>query len=73
MNLSNAEKFVYLQHVLKEGPAKRLSGTGEHYAKAIECLKARYDHPCLTPESCQGDPGDSVPQGWEWEGAATSA
>ncbi len=54
-NLSDAEKLVYLQHSLKEGSAKGviqgLSGTGEHYAKAIECLKARYDRPRLVHQS----------------------
>ena len=54
-NLSDAEKFVYLQHSLKEGSAKGviqgLSGTGEHYAKAVECLKARYDRPRLVHQS----------------------
>lgn len=48
-NLSNAEKLVYLQQSLKGGTAKSviqgLSSTGEHYEKAIECLKARYDRP----------------------------
>ena len=54
-SLSDAEKFVYLQHSLKEGSAKNviqgLSGTGEHYAKAVECLKARYDRPRLVHQS----------------------
>ena len=54
-SLSDAEKFVYLQHSLKEGSAKNviqgLSGTGEHYAKAVECLKARYDRPGLVHQS----------------------
>ena len=42
-NLSDAEKFVYLQNSLRGGSAKNvievLSGTGENYTKAIECLK----------------------------------
>ena len=50
-NLSDPEKLVYLQHSLKNGSAKRaiegLSRSGEHYAEAIECLKARYDRPRL--------------------------
>ena len=54
-NLSDAEKFVYLQHSLKGGSAKSviqgLSCTGEHYAKAVECLKACYDHPRLIHQS----------------------
>ena len=54
-NLSDIEKFVYLQHSLKGGSARSviegLSGTGEHYAKAIECLKARFDRPRLIHQS----------------------
>ena len=54
-SLSDAEKFAYLQHSLKEGSAKGviegLAGTGEHYSKAIECLKARYDRPRLIHQS----------------------
>jgi hypothetical protein len=53
--LTNAEKFVYLQHSLKGGSAKHviegLSGTGEHYSKAVECLKTRYDRPRLIHQS----------------------
>ena len=54
-NLSEAEKFAYLQQSLKGGSAKAviqgLTGTGEHYAKAVECLKARYDRPRLIHQS----------------------
>ena len=54
-NLTDVEKFVYLQHSLKGGSARSiiegLSGTGEHYAKAIECLKARFDRPRLIHQS----------------------
>ena len=54
-NLSDIKKFVYLQHSLKGGSARSiiegLSGTGEHYAKAIECLKARFDRPHLIHQS----------------------
>ena len=54
-NLSNAEKFVYLQHSLKGGSAKSviegLSGTGEHYSKAVECLMNRYNRPRLIHQS----------------------
>ena len=50
-NRSDPEKLVYLQHSLKNGSAKRaiegLSRSGEHYAEAVECLKARYDWPRL--------------------------
>lgn len=53
--LTDAEKFVYLQQSLKGGSAKTviegLSGTGEHYVKAIECLKTRYDRPRLIHQS----------------------
>ncbi len=54
-NLSNAEKFVYLQNSLKGGSAKGviegLAGTGEHYSKAVDCLKSRYDRPRLIHQS----------------------
>lgn len=54
-NLSDAEKFVYLQQALRGGSAKGviqgLSGTGDHYAKAVECLKSRYDRPRLIHQS----------------------
>ena len=54
-NLSDSEKFVYLQQSLKGGTAKTLieglSGTGEHYSKAIACLKGCYDRPRLIHQS----------------------
>ena len=54
-NLSNAEKFIYLQHSLKGGSAKSviegLSGTGEHYSKAVECLMNHYNRPRLIHRS----------------------
>ena len=50
-NLSDSEKLVYLQHSLKNGSAKSviegLSRSGEYYAEAIECLRSRYNRPCL--------------------------
>ncbi len=50
-DVSNAEKLVYLRHALKDGSAKHvvegLSRSGEHYAEAIECLKARFSRPRL--------------------------
>ena len=53
--ISLTEKFVYLQRSLKGGTAKTLiegsSGTGEHYSKAIACLKGRYDRPRLIHQS----------------------
>ena len=49
--LSNSEKLAYLKHALKEGTAKRtidgLSGSGDHYEEAIDCLKKRFDRPRL--------------------------
>ena len=54
-NLSDAEKFVYLQRSLEGGSARSviqgLSGTGENYSKAFECLKSRYDRPRLIDQS----------------------
>lgn len=53
--LTQTEKFVYLQQSLNNGSAKNvidgLTGTGEHYTKAIECLKSRYDRPRLIHQS----------------------
>ena len=50
-HLSDNEKLAYLRHSLKDGTAKstveRLSRSGDQYAEAIGCLKARYDHPEL--------------------------
>ena len=41
--LKNAEKLAYLRYVLKDGSAKHvvegLSGSGEYYQEAIECLQ----------------------------------
>ena len=49
--MSDSEKLVYLQQALKGGSAKStvegLSRSGDSYKEAIECLKARYDHPRL--------------------------
>lgn len=40
--LSNAEKTVYLQQAIKDGPARNaiegLSHCGENYEEAVECL-----------------------------------
>ena len=50
-SLSNAEKLVYLQQAIKDGPAKSsiegLSRSGDHYDEAVDCLKSRYDRPRL--------------------------
>ena len=54
-SLTDAEKFVYLQNSLKGGADKSvievLSGSGENYSKAIECLKAQYDQPRMIHQS----------------------
>jgi len=51
LNLSDAEKLVYLQLALKGGSAKQtiegLSRTGDCYAEAVRCLQDRYDRPRL--------------------------
>ena len=51
MNLSNAEKIVYLQHALKDGSAMNaiegLSHSGDNYSEAVKCLKTWYDRPRL--------------------------
>lgn len=50
-DISDLEKLVYLQHALKDGPAKHViegfSCSGEHYPEAVECLRACYDRPRL--------------------------
>lgn len=50
-NLSNAEKLVHLQHVIKDGSAKPiikgLSQSAEHYEEAVKFLNARYNCPRL--------------------------
>ena len=49
--LSNTEKLAYLKHAVKEGSARYvvegLSGSGDHYSEAVECLRKRYDRPRL--------------------------
>ena len=49
--LDDAEKLTYLEQALKDGPAKNaiegLSGSGDDYQEAIECLRKRYDRPRL--------------------------
>ena len=51
MNLSDAEKLVYLQQAVKKGLARStidgLSQTGDNYKEALTCLKSRYDRPRL--------------------------
>ena len=51
MNLSDAEKLVYLQQAVKKGSARStidgLSQTGDNYKEALTCLKSRYDRPRL--------------------------
>ena len=54
-NLSDSEKVAYLKHALKDGPAKHvidgLSGSGDHYSEAIECLRKQYDRPRLIQQA----------------------
>jgi len=49
--LSDPEKLVYLQQILKAGSARHaidgLSRSGENYKEAIDCLRERYDRPRL--------------------------
>ena len=49
--LSDQEKLAYLRQSLKNGPAKcvieGLSGSGNDYVEAMECLKEHYDQPRL--------------------------
>ena len=52
--LSVAEKLAYLRHAVKDGPAKYviegLTGSGNNYAEAVECLKRQYNRPRLLHE-----------------------
>ena len=49
--LSQSEKLAYLKHAVKDGSAKQvvegLSGSGDHYKEAIDCLCTRYNRPRL--------------------------
>ena len=49
--LTNTEKLAYLKNALKGGAAKHviegLTGSGDHYEEAIECLQKRYNRPRL--------------------------
>ena len=49
--LSNVEKLAYLKHALNDGSARHvvegLSGSGDHYKEAVDCLRKRYDRPRL--------------------------
>ena len=51
INLSNAEKFVYRQHAIKDGSARNviegLAHSGDSYDEAGGCLKAHFDRPRL--------------------------
>ena len=53
--LSVAEKLSSLKQALKDSPARHviegLSGHGDNYAEAIECLQKRYDCPRLLHEA----------------------
>ncbi len=50
-NLSPSEKLTYLRHAVKDGSAKHvvagLSGSGDQYDEAIDCLCKRYNRPRL--------------------------
>ena len=50
-HLTDPEKLAYLRQSLKNGPARHviegLSGSGNDYAEAVECLQKRYDKPRL--------------------------
>ena len=49
--LSPSEKLAYLKHAVQDGSARHvvegLSGSGDHYAEAVDCLRKRYDRPRL--------------------------
>lgn len=49
--LSDSEKLTYLRHALKDGSGRQvvegLSGSGEQYKEAVDCLQKRYDRPRL--------------------------
>ena len=51
IQLTDAEKLAYLQHLLKDASARHviegLSGLGSGYEEAIKCLQKRYDKPRL--------------------------
>ena len=50
-NLSPSEKLTYLKHAVRDGSAKHvvegLSGSGDQYREAVDCLCKRYDRPRL--------------------------
>ena len=50
-DLSEAEKLVYLQQAIKDGPAKTaiegLSDSADHFSDVIECLRSRFHCPRL--------------------------
>ena len=53
--LHDAQKFVYFREAVKEGPAKQviqgLSHSSGNYEEAVECLRKRYDKPCIIHQS----------------------
>lgn len=50
-NLSPSEKLIYLRHAVKDDSAKQvvdgLSGSGDQYEEAVDCLCKQYDRPRL--------------------------
>ncbi len=50
-NLSPSEKLTYLRHAVKDGSTKHvvagLTGSGDKYDEAVDCLCKRYDRPRL--------------------------
>ena len=63
--LNDAEKLIYLQDALKDGPARfviqGLTRTSESYEEAIKCLKERYDRPRLVQEEHIRSIVDAIP------------
>ena len=54
-HLTDPEKLAYLRQSLKNGPVRHviegLSGSGNDYAEAVECLQKRYDKPRLLDQA----------------------
>ena len=54
-HLTDPEKLAYLWQSLKNGSAQHiiegLSGSGNDYVEAVECLQKCYNKPCLLPQA----------------------
>ena len=61
LNLSNSEKLVYLQQILKGGSIEGLSHTGGNYEEAIQCIKTRYNRPHLIHQAHVKTTLDTLP------------